>query len=448
MNYKDDNEPYEDRLTESDKKALDNVIDDQQRLEKLTTLSNEFIRISDNDDLLIFIESLIDQLSTIDYNDHKQITNKLDDLFWQDNYYDSWSTDYNEKDEEKIKQLFGGGKDTTPKERNGMTFVNGVWYSGGFHSRNRITTNSKVLTIPDYITLKSESFTTKVKFSLSSIATAKLFIMMKFYQNVEWGAYLRLNKALPKLDDLFKEGEEIEIIAEDLILIPQIRSSGHVEYLENELPEFMEEWRKAKLEGHYVNSGRIHSHHTIGAYHSQTDTGEFEEAFKTEDRMFSIVSAFSDKVNKIPYEIPLDDFDKFFDGLEFDSILFIPLINEQKQQVNAKYGYMIRESLWLARPTFEDIEKAVEWREGFEKMDVFVNLKYPVIEKILELQDLGKVNDIDFYHTRKLLFENTEMFSFVEDLVNSIYEESKNAIEVKKLEAKLNVINELTKPKK
>jgi len=194
-----------------------------------------------------------------------------------------------------------------------------------------------------------------------------------------------------------------------------------VEYLENELPEFMQEWRQAKLDGLYVNAGRIHSHHTMTAYHSSTDTGEFEKAFDTEDRMLSIVTAFN-KNKKINQNKELDQWDYFFKALNYDTVLFIPLVGDQKNTVQAEFGYQVRSTIYLNKYETKEIDEAIAWKEKFDEMDLFVEHKYPLIKKLIRLQEVKKIDEIDLYTLRKQIVEDPHMFNFVSDMVNLLGE--------------------------
>lgn len=402
--------------------------------EKIDAITEWLVATVEDNKLVEIVERLLENISKMDYQPYRDIQKKIDDLYWDDQYsdlgtgYGQANVDYGR---DSLGNIFG---QTENKLRNAYNSKN-----YGYYQKSTIKS-----TVPDFIEMKESSYNLKLKFELSPLATAKLFVMMKFYQGVEWGAYMKLKEALPKLDDLYVEGERtIEVL--DFILIPQVRSTSHVEYLENELPEFMNEWRQAKLDKFYVNSGRIHSHHSMGAWHSPTDTGEFEEAFKTEDRLFSIVSAFSDKANKIDVNKDLDDWDYFFNALDFDAVLFIPLIGDQKNQVNADFGYTIRRPIWLNKYGLEEIEEALNWREGFEQMDLFVKHKYPIIEKLLRLQDLKKIDEVNFYNIRSSLFDNESMFEFVRDMINLLGETKLESNTNLTYKTKINAIKKLLK---
>ena len=418
-----------DYMSEEDLQVLEEIAElsakDIRKLpnkEKLDKVINWVISVGTEEELVQLIKEMLKVMTGIEYNDFKEIQDLSDELYWETNY-----TEYNEgwgvrgkyNENTQLGQLFKEGK-------KDYYVVNGEKV---YIDRTPITKTAKVVkrsyynSKPDFLDLSETSYPLKLKYTLSPLATAKLFLMMKFYQGSEWGAYMKLDKALPKLEDLYQEGEwDIEVL--DFILIPQVRSSAHVEYLENELPEFMDDWRKAKLDKFYVNSGRIHSHHTMGTWHSGTDTGEFEKAFETEDRLFSIVVAFEDKIKKIDLNKDLDDWDYFFKALSFDCVLFIPLVGDQKNQVKCEYGYQIRNSIYLNHFGVDEIKEAVKWRESFEEMDVFVNQKYPLINKLLQLQSAKKIDEVDFYHIRSQIFKNENMFSFVEDLIEVISETS------------------------
>lgn len=404
-------------LTEEELADIQGLVnkDNENNIVKVSKMLDEIIEIVDNEDMIVIVESLVSRLESIDYVNYTNIIKTLDDLYWEETQkeYGSYgygvNSGYYDDDPNSLRNLFGENAGKYDSE------LTKVWSKGkGF-------TYSKTPSIPDFIKLDDKSTPIDLKISMSPLATAKLFLMMKFYQHQEWGAYMKLDKALPKLEDMFKD-EEIEITILDLILIPQVRSISHVEYLEQELPEFMHEWRQAKIDKFYVNSGRIHSHHTMGSWHSTTDTGEFEKSFEVEERLLSIVTSFSDKTKRIDQSKDLNDWDYFFKALDFDTVLFIPLIGDQSNTVNAKFGYTVNRSLWLNKFGIDEINKAIEWREGFQKMDIFVNTKYPTIEKILRLQDLNKIDEVDFYNIRKDIFENESMFSFVEDMVKLLSE--------------------------
>ena len=374
---------------------------------KIDKIMEWVIAVGDNDNFVAIMVKMAEMIEDISYNNHQKVSKLVDDCYWEANY-----NYYGAYEDTALGKLFNERKTDYTRVHTPTTPTK--------------TVVTKTVVKPDFIELKPEAYTLKLKYSLSALATAKLFTMMKYYQNVEWGAYMKLDKALPKLEDLYTQGEwEIEVL--DIILIPQIRSTAHVEYLENELPEFMEEWKEAKINKFYVNSGRIHSHHTMGSWHSATDTGEFKEAFGNQDRMLSIVTAFSDKKNKIDQSKDLNDWDYYFKALEFDCVLFIPLVGDQKTHIDCDYGYQVRNSIFLTPYGIDEINEAIEWRQKFEEMDIFVNQKYPVIQKLLRLQEIKKISDIDFYHIRSQLFTNENMFNFVQDLI-ILLSETKNEL--------------------
>ena len=405
------------------------------KYDKVSKILEKLLSMVDNDVLIIIIFKMVKQLDEIEFADYDAITKKIDDIYWESQY--DWETGYDEtNDNDKIANFFN------KKDAKEFALFHRDKQRAKVYNKSKSSWYSKKV-LPDFIDLNEKQIPANVKFSMSSLATAKLFVMMKYYQNVEWGAYMKLDKALPKLDDLYINGDlEIKIL--DLILIPQVRSSASVEYLENELPEFMEEWRQAKIDKFYVNSGRIHSHHTMGSWHSVTDNGEFEKSFETEDRLLSIIVSFDDKLNKIDQSKDLLDWDYFFKALEYESVLFIPLVGDQKNTIDCDYGYTIKRSIWLNKYGINEIQKAIEWRDQFEKMDIFVHKKYPLIKNLLELQKAKKINEVDFFNIRSQIYENKNMFSFVEDLINLLVERNTKAISNTIYKSRLEEIKKIT----
>ena len=140
----------------------------------------------------------------------------------------------------------------------------------------------------------------------------------------------------------------------------------------------------------------------------------------------------------------MNDWDYFFKALEFDSVLFIPLLNDQKNNIDCDYGYTVRNSIYLNKYGVEEIEEAIAWREKFELMDLFVNIKYPVIQKLLKLQELKKIDEIDFYHIRSQLFDNPNMFNFIQDLIILLSETKKEVNEANLFKSRIEEIKKIT----
>jgi hypothetical protein len=412
------------RLTEEENEA------EAERLDRVDKMITDICNIGEEWELILAIQTFLDKLTDIPYSDYNAINSKVDNIYWENNY-----------------EHFGniGTEGTTLKKLFGQTENARGKYSDQYKRVSKVTTVKKYVQ-PEFIEMDLEKLPIDYKVEMSPLATAKLFIMMKYYQDIEWGAYMKLDRALPKLEDMYKK-EECTITILDLVLIPQIRSSAHVEYLETELPEFMHEWRQAKLDGFYVNAGRIHSHHTMGSWHSKTDTGEFIKAYETEDRMLSIVTAFNDKTKKLDQTKDLNDWDYFFKALDYDTVTFLPLVGDQKNQVKADYGYQIRSTIYLNKYGQGELNEAIAWRDQFEQMDKFVEHKYPLIQKLLRLQEVKKIDEIDLYTLRKQIIDDPHMFNFVSDMINLLGETKVEANSNLKYKSRLTEIQKIIERK-
>ena len=189
-----------------------------------------------------------------------------------------------------------------PNTHTVTTYVNGNRITRSTDSKGNITTTTEPINKEvtkyeppkDLVKRMNGNNLRDIYLVLSNKVTAKLLQLMKEIQDIEWGSYIVYKTQIPNdpMWEITEDNQEpIEIIIEDLVLIPQKISSGHVEFMEIEYPELMKDLIEYKFSG-YFTTGRLHSHHTLGAFHSGTDLGEFEKYFSAGDKLLSIVASF------------------------------------------------------------------------------------------------------------------------------------------------------------
>jgi len=174
----------------------------------------------------------------------------------------------------------------------------------------------------------------------------KIYYMMVEKQHLEWSAYFIYSEPLPSIKDLLRnkvteKKNTITIHVEDMIFVPQKVTSGHVDGLEIEYPEFMQPIYKAQVNGK-LSTGRIHSHNTMGAFHSGVDNNEFKKNLEIGQSFFSIVvSLKGKKFNKIEYnavERTRENIASIVKKMSFDVKIGKPTDDPK----TIEYGYLIK----------------------------------------------------------------------------------------------------------
>lgn len=387
-----------------------------EKSKRLETIANYLLeRISDMDQESV-INLVCELIQDVDYfldTDEIKIHSAIDEAM-----YGSWyNYDYEEEQEKTVK--------AKPISRH-PTYD--YWTSRKYPVSNSWKAKPS---IPDFLSFPKTQVVSDSKVILPSLVVAKIFVLMYNIQDLEWGAYMKL-KDIPDNQSLQEKDKVNNIVIEDLVLIPQKRGVGSVEYLENELPEFMTEYVQARMDGYLVQSGRIHSHHSLGAWHSVTDTNEFKEAYKDQNRMVSLVIAHKNKAiyNQVIIEecYKEDYYSKIFDNLTCDTVLFLPYsLNVKQEDRKSSYGAIIRLDTEWHDFTQQDLEKALEWFERFKEMDNFVQKQYYYVEWLNDLVDNKIITQEEEYYCRKLMRENPQLFNVIVsmiDLTDKYYDES------------------------
>ena len=404
-------------------KVLNNPSNDYERDEHIyykIDESAEFLLDETTDDQkIVLILELLSRITNINSVDYKAIEKKNEDIYWSWNNTECTDNYYYDYTEGRRRSLHDQKTDDK-----------------GYIAKSSYKATTKV--IDSFVELSTKDYNADIKVVFSPIATAKIFIMKLLNPYAEFGGYLSYQTDLPNIEDIYEEGK-IEIIVDDLLLIPQKRSNSAIEYFEFEIPEFMEDWRKAKEEKKYT-SARYHSHHTLSAFHSETDKGEIEEMSKQKSKFFSVVSAFKSK--SFDKDTDWENFDYFFNNTEIDSVLFIPFTDEAEAKANsAECGYYIETGVVFSDYTQDDLIKVKEYITRFIEMEGFVKNKYPTIKKLNQLVKKKILDENDVYHIREQLNESEHLYN----VFNSLFDTLNNVVSKDKLEKQTKIIDEIKK---
>ena len=371
----------------------DNELLIQQMEDSIEFLINELT----DDQKAVLISELLNNMTNLSSVDYKSIDRQLEDKYWDWNNTrcdDPYQYDYTEGRRVPIKPVIGTTTVSTWQPKKVYTKV-----------------------VDSFCELAIDQYTSDIKIVFSPVATAKIFIMKLINPNIEFGGYLSYSTKLPNSDELF-DGKDYRIEVEDLLLIPQTRSAHRIDYFEFDVPEFMEDWRKAK-EDKLFTSARYHSHHTLSAFHSSTDLGEIKEMAKQKSKFFSVVTAFKDK----PFESDIDfiNFDYFFDNIEVDSQFFIPFEDEGEAKLNnAELGYLIETNVIFSEYTKDDLALVREYVNRFTEMEKFMKYKFPTINNLNKLVKNKILDETDVYYIRELLNGSDNLFNVFNDLFKTL----------------------------
>lgn len=386
-----------------------NNLNDQEDLDLLYEKIGEYeefllTNLTDNEKIVYMMELLksTTNMTSVDYN---ALDHLLQDKYWDWNNTecsDSFYYDYNMGRRRGFEDNFEA-RDYIPAK--GSTYI-------------------RKKKIDDFCEIEIVDYKAKVSISFSPLATAKIFIMKLYNPHIEFGGYLSYKTVLPNIEDIY-EDKEITIEVEDLLLIPQKRGTSHIEYFEFEIPEFMQDWRKAK-EDKLFTSGRYHSHHTLTAFHSGTDRGEIEEMAKQKSKFISVVSAFKDK----PFDKNTDliNFEYFLENTEIDSVLYIPFVDEKEaNDNNSLYGYYIQTEVMFSDYTQNELKEVKEFIKRFIKMETFIVEKYPIINGLNKLVDKEILKEDDVYYIREQLSKSDSLYNIFGSLFETMKTMSVNS---------------------
>ena len=387
-----------------------------------------------------------------------QVAKNEDELFeafqyMEDLYYAKWEKNgfKGKKTSSQVTQDMQPTKEDEKqwKSWEGYGYNNGWWNNGNYVQGNKYGQNVKAVTpvkphLAETINLnahyKTKDHMRPVKVVFSGLCTAKFFIMMQNYPNIEWGVYLKYTKSLPDASLLSKtmmqDDSPYEIHIDDFLLIPQRITTGHVSFEELDFPEMMTEVFNYKFtkegETKVYTSGRVHSHHNIGEFHSGTDNGELLKAMEIGDKIISTVIAWDKKYTKYQrdkiYEkgVTVENFDKLFDLFNYDSKLAIPKHNlpDDLKALVKKGAYVELENSFF-RYNADDISEAVTFLKAFDDMIDYVeqfNTPFKVISKFAKDSTINPDYERDL---RNIITTQP----IVSDLVLALIEESMSSQE-------------------
>jgi len=301
----------------------------------------------------------------------------------------------------------------------------------------------------------------KLFLSFNAQQTARLYALLLAKPSIEWGLYLVFPKKLPSLDDIWleqtKKGEikkkqsDYIIDIGDMVIVPQNVSSGDVDYLEQEYPELMKEVNDYRFKK-WKTTGRIHSHHNMSAYHSNTDWGEFDKYLDIGDVFLSVVVATNNKFDKDIKLIP-ENSKKFFNNVQFDLQYGIP---EKDGDI---LGYITNGNIMLTTEiTQEEFDEAKEYVTKYDDMLGLVEKTKITYEVLRSMADTNKIDEMEERELRQsLIKDDTTLKSFnilskvtheaikEKNKTVSDFEEARNIF--KTIADKLGLIPKVTTPK-
>ena len=332
-----------------------------------------------------------------------------------------------------------------PNTHTVTTYVNGNRITRSTDSKGNITTTTEPINKEvtkyeppkDLVKRMNGNNLRDIYLVLSNKVTAKLLQLMKEIQDIEWGSYIVYKTQIPNdpMWEITEDNQEpIEIIIEDLVLIPQKISSGHVEFMEIEYPELMKDLIEYKFSG-YFTTGRLHSHHTLGAFHSGTDLGEFEKYFSAGDKLLSIVASFKNHQAKQTFKntdlkAP-NSVELLMSCLDFHSMIGIPEVSIEIPEIkNSVELGIIRQ---VALKYYGDIDPYIEEAEQFlvRFKEMLEKIKKTELSFII-MKYLGERNKFDENERRAIrseLLSNPVMlqgFTALSQEFSTIYKKHKS----------------------
>jgi len=431
-------------LTEQDKKEiLEEAKNYDKMVDHLAETSKEFEAIE-------IIGILRDEISAMDKFDlwldlARELLDMTNSYLPSPNYYNMGLTESNKHVSEFkyfrdiMMEVDKGDYDKTKVPANLENhYGHGYWYNGKY---------DRAPTKPTQELLKDMSRQANhVQIQFSTRAVLKIYYMMVALPKIEWSAYLAYKEQLPNYDVLVRKKmndkkETLTIMVDDLIIIPQKTGGAHVEGMEIEYPEFMTFEQKYRKDG-YRTTGRIHSHNSMGSFHSATDKNEFNKNFQIGQKFFSLV--VSNKVVKYK-DLELDKVprtwdnvsDLFYNKFNFDVIVGIPHTTKE-----IKLGITVDSKLNDLAHELDDWKQELIRANSFVKTYQSMMNTIKATEQVFALLSLlvkqEALDDREVIEMRKMMFGDKIIFNTITQITK--------VIKVS-LEAKLKAETEYTKLK-
>jgi len=256
-----------------------------------------------------------------------------------------------------------------------------------------------------------EDHTENIRIVFNARDTAIIFNLMASYPDIEWGLYT-VHK---KLNDINVEKKNT-IDIEELILVPQKTDRVSVEYMEVEFPELSQEVFKKRFTH---NVGRIHSHHSMEAYHSATDEDQLIQALTDEQTFISTVLSLKHRVKS-------STFDDVYRHIRQETLLCVP-----KSDDTCVYGVGYHATIVFTPYGEDEHLNAHDFVNDYENMINIVKEKSPIMEYMKSF--IEENDDFDGKAIRKLILEDDSVAEFITKLTEkhkaSFVKENKDVLE-------------------
>ena len=257
----------------------------------------------------------------------------------------------------------------------------------------------------------------------SGYALAQIFLLMNECPNIEWGAYLSYKEEMLNYTQLQDDIEvPFEMNIEKLLLYPQTTNSVAVDYIPD-YQQFMEEFIEAKRTG-YKTSALIHSHHTMGSFHSGTDDGHILDFIQEGNPITSTVASFNKKKElfdsfAIEDLINTEKHKEFLNVLNYDTLYAYPY-NDEDNKYNKKGFVRSIDGLFFHKCTEEDIINAKAFVSKYKKMIIEVKRLSPTLILLEKCKVAKVISDAEFFNIKTEIFNSKNIDTYQRLLSNQL----------------------------
>jgi proteasome lid subunit RPN8/RPN11 len=402
-------------MTEIDKHEEEKLITDAINVlkEKLSSKGLDYA-ISE-------LEDQYDDVGTSNYSDSLFVENNVEGFVIDDNW-------------------------TTPKANNISYYDSWDDYSKNFEEPSNIKVIQPVAPIKKYRTPPSNFIKVNSKnqhsrqlpiFSItfSKKAYSQIILMMIDYPKIEWGAFFTVPNmpTLNQLKEYYKENRvkdtknkviyEVEI--KELIVYPQTTNGVEVEY-SPDYNNLMDDYKRVRKEGNFP-LGIIHSHHTMTAYHSNTDRFFLEERLAMRQKTISIVLASKlPNVNVMKKIISGEISDKKLEKLieQFTTDYEIVYPPTDKMLAKNKIGFSFEnEEFYYQNISSNDIATNKEFVNRYEIMINSVKKLSPFLKSLESFKNNFTISEPHFHKLKKNIFNSKEaqnVYTIAEEYISQL----------------------------